>query len=98
MSDVSSVSASTHAHHAHEARSREAIARDPVSQPATSSRAADLVELSSASIARISQQADEPVRLGLVQQIRDELRAGTYETESKVTLASDALARALSDA
>jgi anti-sigma28 factor (negative regulator of flagellin synthesis) len=63
------------------------------SADAASSRAADRVEVSEA--ARQAAQDSAPVRLNLVQRVREQIANGTYETPDKVAIASHELTRAL---
>jgi anti-sigma28 factor (negative regulator of flagellin synthesis) len=56
-------------------------------------RAPDRVEVSDA--ARLAAEDPRPVRLNLVQRIREQIASGTYETDDKVAVASHEMARAL---
>ena len=56
-------------------------------------RAPDRVELSDA--ARSAADDSSSMRLDLVRRIRAEIAAGTYETDSKVAIASHELAKAM---
>ena len=57
------------------------------------SRATDRVEVSEA--ARLAAEDQRPVRLNLVQRIREQIASGTYETPDKVAVASHEFAKAL---
>ncbi len=56
-------------------------------------RGTDRVEVSDA--ARQAAEDQSPVRLNLVQRIREQIASGTYETEDKVAIAAHEFARAL---
>lgn len=56
-------------------------------------RAPDRVELSDA--ARAAADDTSPIRLEKVRRIREQLAAGTYETDDKIAIASHEMARAL---
>ena len=60
-------------------------------QATTPSRAGDRVELSSE--ARKAASDERPVRLDLVQRIREQIASGTYETDDKIVVAAAELAR-----
>lgn len=56
-------------------------------------RGTDRVEVSDA--ARQAAEDQSPVRLNLVQRIREQIASGTYETEDKVAIAAHEFAKAL---
>jgi anti-sigma28 factor (negative regulator of flagellin synthesis) len=56
-------------------------------------RTTDRVEVSDA--ARQAAEDSRPVRLNLVQRVREQIASGTYETGDKVAIASHEMARAL---
>ena len=56
-------------------------------------RAPDRVEVSDA--ARLAAEDQSPVRLNLVQRIREQIASGTYESDDKIAVASHEMAKAL---
>jgi anti-sigma28 factor (negative regulator of flagellin synthesis) len=56
-------------------------------------RGTDRVEVSDA--ARQAAEDQSPVRLNLVQRIREQIASGTYETDDKIAIASHEMAKAL---
>ncbi len=56
-------------------------------------RVTDRVEVSDA--ARLAAEDQSPVRLNLVQRIREQIASGTYESEDKIAVASHEMAKAL---
>jgi anti-sigma28 factor (negative regulator of flagellin synthesis) len=69
----------------------DAITRRP--DPAPSTRSPDRVEVSDA--ARLAAEDSRPVRLNLVQRIREQIASGTYETPDKVAVAAHELTKAI---
>lgn len=69
----------------------ETVARR--SAETSGARAADRVEVSAA--ARQAVEDQSPVRLNLVQRIREQIASGTYETDDKIAIASHEFAKAL---
>jgi len=67
-----------------------------IGDSSSSARATDQVELSDAARqAAENSPSSPPVRLNLVQRVREQIANGTYETPSKIALASHELTRAL---
>ena len=61
---------------------------EPANAPKPAARGADQAEFSSSSIRLSTDESDSPVRLDLVQRIREQLKADTYETPEKLDIAA----------